>query len=411
MKKQNVLFLTIAFVLLTAASSFAKGTQPPPPAPEPQIFDRYVSIGDSLTHGFQSGAVDETRQPTTYPNLIAQKMATEFNQPLLKFPGYLVNIEDVLKGNIAWYEYYYPLVGGERVDGYDDQAILNNFGITGSESHNGLNTRGSEGGFFKLVLGPDGASQVQQALDRDPTFVSFWLCNNDVLGSALTCDTGALTPFSDFQRDFGACVEAIAKDTIAEDPEEGTIMGAVLLNVPDVTTIAYLQYTTNPDLPDDSMNPFWMARASSNMALTPDDIALIQQRTDEINAEVEYVASANNFAFVDANAKFNDIKAYGHNLRDVNGNATGQTITAEYLGGLFSLDGVHPSVTGQAVAANYIIDEINMTYGTSHGINLGPVNETAAAASDTLLQDPVDPRNLIDGWVADAIYFVVELFM
>lgn len=400
MKKQNVLFLTIAFVLLTTASAFAWGTQPPaPPEPEPQIFDCYVSIGDSLTHGFQSGAVDETRQPTTYPNLIAQKMGTEFNQPLLKFPGYLINIEDVLKGNIAWYEYYYPLVGGERVDGYDDQNILNNFGITGSESHNGLNTGGSEGGFFKLVLGSNGAPQVNQALDRNPTFVSFWLCNNDILGSALTCDVGALTPLADFQRDFGACVAAIdAKDSV---------MGAVLLNVPDVTCIAYLQEANSPDLPAGSMNPFWMAHASSNMALTPSDIALIQQRTNEINAEIERIAFAYNYAFVDANAIFYDIKQYGYNLKDGYGLATGQTISADYLGGLFSLDGVHPSVTGQAVAANFIIDEINMTYGE----NLSPVNEVAAAASDTLLQNPVDPRDLLDGWVADAIYFVVELFM
>ena len=46
-----------------------------------------------------------------------------------------------------------------------------------------------------------------------------------------------------------------------------------------------------------------------------------------------------------------------------------------------------------------------------YGENLSPVNEVAAAASDSLLQDPVDPREVIDGWVADAIYFVVELFM
>jgi lysophospholipase L1-like esterase len=398
MKKQNVLFLTIVFVLLTTVGAFAMGSQPP--APEPQIFDRYVSIGDSLTHGFQSGAVDETRQPTTYPNVIAQKMGTEFNQPLLKFPGYLINIEDVLKGNIAWYEYYYPLVGGERVDGYDDQDILNNFGITGSESHNGLNTGGSEGGFFKLVLGSNGAPQVQQALDRDPTFVSFWLCNNDVLGAALTCDTGALTSLADFQRDFGACVDAIA--------DKDTVMGAVLLNVPDVTCIAYLQEASSPDLPNGSMNPFWMARASSNMALTPDDLALIQQRTNEINAEIERVSAADNFAFVDANAIFTEIRQNGHDLKDATGVPAGQrTITADYLGGLFSLDGVHPSVTGQSVAANLIIDEINATYGE----DLAPVDELAAAASDTLLQDPVDPRDLIDGWVADAIYFVVELFM
>lgn len=386
-KNLSVLIAALLLTIVTVAAAHAS------------LFDRYVAIGDSLTHGFQSGAVDETRQPTAYPNLVAKKMGTPFNQPLLKFPGYLVNIEDVLKGNIAWYQYYYPLVGGKRVDNYANQSKLNNFGITGSESYNGLNTGGSEGGFFKLVLGAKGAPQVTQALNRNPTFVSFWLCNNDVLGSALSCDVSALTPLADFKRDFGACVNAIAA--------KSTVQGAVLLNVPDVTCIAYLKDANSPSLPAGSLNPFWMAKASDNMALTPDDIALIQQRANEINAEIERVALANNFAFVDANAIFNDIKKYGHNLKDANGLATSRVITADYLGGLFSLDGVHPSVTGQAVAANFVIDEINFTYG----VNLAPVDEVAAASSDSLLKKPVDPRKVIDGWVADAIYFVVELFM
>lgn len=39
-----------------------------------------------------SGAVDETRQNTAYGCLLADKMNTPFNLPLLKFPGYLVNM-------------------------------------------------------------------------------------------------------------------------------------------------------------------------------------------------------------------------------------------------------------------------------------------------------------------------------
>lgn len=399
MRKQLIGLLTIiGLVMLTAAGVSAMGTKPP------KIFDNYVSIGDSITHGFQSGAVDETRQPTAYPALLANKMGTPFNLPLLKFPGYLVNIEDVLKGNIAWWQYYYPLVGGERVDNYSGQSTLNNFGITGAAAHDGLNTYGSAGGFYKLVLGPSGAPSVKQALARKPTFVSFWLANNDVLGSALQCDTGALTPLAQFRNDFLACVNQIAAK---ETSKGGTIQGVVLLNVPDVTCIAYLKEVNDPGLPAGSRNPFWMPRASANMVLTPADLALIQQRTAEINQEIYYAALANNWAHVDANGVFMDINNYGHALKDGNGLATSRTITTDYLGGLFSLDGVHPSVTGHAVAANHIIDEVNMKYGQ----NLAPVNEVAVAAGDTLLTRPVDPRNYLDGWVADAIYFVVELFM
>jgi len=395
-------FILIGFlVLFIANSASAMGTKPPAPtfAGNP-MFERYVSIGDSLTHGFQSGAVDETRQAYAYPALLSKKMGTPCNLPLLKFPGYLINIEDVLKGNIAWWEYYYPLVGGKRVDDYRGQATLNNFGITGAAAKDGLNTYGSAGGFYKLVLGPSGTPQMDQAMKRNPTFVSFWLANNDVLGSALHCDTGALTSLADFRKDWLGCANRISNG--------GSVKGAVVLNVPDVTCIAYLKPANDPNLPAGSVNPFWMHRASANMMLTPDDLALIQERTEEINREIEYAAIANGWAFVDANALFMDINQYGHDLKDGTGVPAGrEIITTDYLGGLFSLDGVHPSVTGHAVAANYIIDAVNRTYGS----NLGPVDEMAAASRDTLLQNPVDPRGYIDGWVADAIYFVVELFM
>ncbi len=401
------LFLTICIVLVWSVCAFALGSAPPPPpaySGDP-MFERYVAIGDSLTHGFQSGAVDETRQPKAYASLVAQKMGTDFNLPLLKFPGYLVNIEDVLKGNIAWWQYYYPLIGGKRVDGYDDQDTINNFGITGAAIHDCENTSGSAGGFYKLVLSPDGAPAMDQALSRNPTFVSFWLANNDVLGAALYCDPGKLTPIENFRADFQACAQRLEANCVENG---GSIQGIVMVNVPDVTAIAYLKEIDEPGFPAGSMNPFWMIRPSDDLYLSPDDIAVIQQRAAQVNQEIEYTALANGWAFVDANAVFNEIALYGHDLKDSTGVPAGQIIiTSDYLGGLFSLDGVHPSITGHAVAANYIIDAINMTFGK----NLAPVDEIAAAQGDSLFQDPVDPRDYLDGWVADAIYFAVEIFM
>jgi len=377
--------------------SYAKPVNP--------IFNHYVAVGDSLTHGFQSGAVDETRQPNSYPALLAKKMQIEFDQPLLKFPGYLINIEDFLKGNIRWWQYYYPIVGGVRRDNYKNSDILDNFGVTGADIKDGLDTTGKSGGYFKLVLGKDGASMIDQAIAQKPTFMTFWLGNNDVLGAALSCDTSKLTPIDTFRTRFEKTADRIAS---AMEDNGGTIRGVVLVNVPSVTSIAYLQKVTGPDFAEGSYNPFWMMTPSDNMMLSPDDISMINQRTQEVNDEISYVAMANGWGYVDANAIFKEIKEYGHRLRDVSGDPTGdRVITAEYLGGLFSLDGVHPSNTGHAVAANYIIDEINEMYG----VELSHVSEINTAASDSLLQHPVDPRNKLDGWVADAIYGVVEIFM
>jgi hypothetical protein len=51
-------------------------------------------------------------------------------------------------------------------------------------------------------------------------------------------------------------------------------------------------------------------------------------------------------------------------------------LTNAFLGGLFSLDGVHPTNTGYAVIANKFITTLNQTRGTS--IPLVNINEVAS---------------------------------
>jgi hypothetical protein len=41
----------------------------------------------------------------------------------------------------------------------------------------------------------------------------------------------------------------------------------------------------------------------------------------------------------------------------------GRTLTTRFGGGLFSLDGVHPSTTGQALSAFFFIEALNQHYG------------------------------------------------
>jgi len=56
------------------------------------------------------------------------------------------------------------------------------------------------------------------------------------------------------------------------------------------------------------------------------------------------------------------------------------TLTTDYLGGIFSLDGVHPTNTGQAAVAGLVIEAINAKYGTS----FAPPDVRAVAEGDPL---------------------------
>jgi hypothetical protein len=96
------------------------------------------------------------------------------------------------------------------------------------------------------------------------------------------------------------------------------------------------------------------------------------------NQVIAAQAKAANATLVDINALFAQVTSSGLTIN-------GYTGTANFLGGFFALDGIHPTNTGYAVVANTFIDTMNSTISTKiPDIPLGPV----AAA------DPFWPPNL-----------------
>jgi hypothetical protein len=59
-----------------------------------------------------------------------------------------------------------------------------------------------------------------------------------------------------------------------------------------------------------------------------------------------------------------------------------RTLTADYLGGIYSLDGYYPGQTVHADIANNLLTLINKTYGTSYST----VDLATVAASDPALR-------------------------
>jgi hypothetical protein len=93
-----------------------------------------------------------------------------------------------------------------------------------------------------------------------------------------------------------------------------------------------------------------------------------------------------------------DIHSLANQLRSQGVEANGQHLTTAFLGGLFSLDGVHPTNTGYAVIANRFITTLNQTRGTSIPlVNINTVASSdplvfAAAAPATSLAQHVSPE-------------------
>jgi hypothetical protein len=94
-----------------------------------------------------------------------------------------------------------------------------------------------------------------------------------------------------------------------------------------------------------------------------------------LNAQIISAAKANG-AFV------YDLNAFLHKIKVSGATAGASTVTGDYLGGFYSLDGIYPGATGHALIANDMLTFLNQTYHQSFPlVNLSPV-----AASDPALQ-------------------------
>lgn len=100
--------------------------------------------------------------------------------------------------------------------------------------------------------------------------------------------------------------------------------------------------------------------------LTQAETAEVKTATDAYNVAIKDIADAKGLAFVDANTALQQLATGGIRF----GN---HHLTASYVvGGMFSLDGVHPSGRGYAFISNRFMQAINATYGSNfRDINIG----------------------------------------
>lgn len=96
-----------------------------------------------------------------------------------------------------------------------------------------------------------------------------------------------------------------------------------------------------------------------DFVLEADEVAKIKTAVDEFNTIIKSEANARGLAFVDANARLQELATSGITI-------DGIAFTSAFVaGGAFSLDGVHPSTRGYAIIANDFIAAINAKYGAN----------------------------------------------
>jgi len=390
-------------------------------------FSKFVTIGNSLTAGYQSAALFESAQMYSYGNLIASHMNALFAQPLYSDPGTGGRMEVISISPFV--STFNPNVGIPTNLNY--QVPYNNLGIPGALLYDVLNATnandcasalfaGKPNPMFDLVLRNSAlnlGTQIQQAT----VLVTLWIGNNDVLGFATSGGTSPNAPTDVpiftalYTLAAGALASLNANVVVANIPDvttipffttigpqmslagvpgivyqqhnetgvgtgqidgNGLLTGVVLITLPGGSYAGLIGqpsgkfYTDNnfPGLPAgiDTTQPFGVTPQNpwpNALILDPGELNTANTAVDAYNAVISDLASSNGFALADMNARMNQIRA-----NDFTGgtNINGVVFTTTYvLGGLFSLDGVHPSNQGQAVMGNEFIKAINDKFGAS----------------------------------------------
>jgi phospholipase/lecithinase/hemolysin len=368
-------------------------------------FETTAVIGDSLSAGFQNGSLLDSQQPNGWASLVAKQAGFPLALPLIAPPGAPAVLQLVSVGPPPVTQ---PASGTSpgrtnptqqpydiAVPGHNLTDIINRVPVLVPASAEDVITDA----VLALPLGGN-RSQMNLAIAMKPTMLFIWAGNNDALEADIAGTPAVMTPPSVFSQEFQQLITTLHTKTKAT---------LVVANIPDVTLIPYLTPATvilaevsgasglpQPLIsallgiqPGDLVNPTGLAQVQAAVAaleqgrmpapltdaafLSAAEVAQVRATVDQYNAAIAQAVAAAGGIMVDTHALFESAAQNGVMIN-------GFPATTAFLGGLFSLDGIHPTNTAYGLIANQYIATINAALK----INIVPVDVSTIAASDPL---------------------------
>ena len=398
----------LGLLLAAAACENDQLNRPFATTPVDPLFDRYVSMGNSITSGFQSGGINDSTQNQSYAVLLAQAMHSPFYVPLMRKPGCPPPFTNVFTQPPT-------RVGGGaattcalRTIPANPPPFISNTAVPGAEVEdifNNLDSASNANSLTQFFLG--GLTQVEMMERAQPTFVTIWIGNNDVLGAATSSpnagDSTKITSVTNFQARYTAMLDAVD----AAGPRGGVLMG-----VANVTAIPYFSTGGTywaiknglvpgaPPLPpaftvsnncaliasgipgargDSTLVPFPYGAALIGAAaqgaprnldcadtvaavVVPKELVKLVAAVTAYNTFISAQAQPHGFVYFNPNTALDSLRQVPTAVRPFP--LIGQPCAANPFGTAFSCDAVHPSASTHRLIAIKLRDAINAAYTT-----------------------------------------------
>jgi len=357
------------------------------------LFQRYVSMGNSITMGIQSGGIDDTSQRAAYPVLVAAVMGGDhFYYPSFAEPGCPPRYANIFTG---------ARVGGGTVPtcAFRSAGIppyISNVAVSGAWAvdlfANGPAPGTHSNPLTQLALG--GRTQLQAMMAAQPTFVTVWIGNNDLIQAAFANDTLLITDTTAFKTQYRRVLDSIqavgAKAlligvgagtfpaTIPPYWSRGSTYYGLFLSGAFAPAPFTVLANCAPPRGDSVFVPFpyglgLIGTAKTGTATTLDCTApqTIQPASTAKYARIEAAynvfiqneAAARSWAYVSLNAAFDSLRTVlpaGSQIAPFP-NANAACIGSPF-GLAFSCDGFHPSTASHRLIAKKIVQAINAYY-------------------------------------------------
>ena len=387
-----------------------------PGAPVSPMFASYVALGNSITAGYQSGGISNTTQQQSYAKLLAGQMRTRYVYPALAGAGCPPPTAGIFRNPTTE-----PATACSLRDPLSASAALNNVAVPGAAVADLTSATTIRSNFLtSLFLG--GRTQVAKAQDAQPTFVSVWIGNNDVLDPAVkgiavfdndnsagavalkqAVSSPGITNVASFRSSY-----ASAANTLRGAAPNGILVGVVnvtaapilfpidsLINSAQrkaefegylsaiaggaarpvtilancVNSRALVSFAIAPTLAAQANDAQRIISCTRNQpvagagevfVLDTLEQALFTSTIGQYNAYIKAKADSIGYAYLNADSVLATLRASGQVYP-----VPHLTDTAAPFGPAVSKDGVHPAAPGHVAVAKALITRINARYATN----------------------------------------------
>jgi hypothetical protein len=350
----------------------------------------FVVLGEGLAAGMTNFSLMEVDQRDSFPARIAAQMDVRFVQPLIQGPGI---------GNAPGF----PRLPVRLPFDHQTTVLVNfppterfsNLSLPGLKLSDALRRKPAPPLVRKddalqtainLVLGIQGfledstaamPASIEYAVQSRPTLALVELGFVEALEAAVAGNADMIPNAGAFRGDFAELVRALR----ALECE------VIALNIPDPVDTAHFSpleaaarvlkvpapmvagaYALQPEdrIAVDGLTEMGYQLFSKSIGPLPEAAILrgtvaadISARIARLNEEIASVAREQGASLYDLHALFRGVREAGVTVG-------ARKLTADFLGGFYSLNGYYPGKTGQALIANGVLELLNRTYETSY---------------------------------------------